>query len=81
MDHCTWFPETWYKGFSRKRVSIVECCKGHDDTCSTRKFYLCLKDKIGRFHATYIGLGGSIGCIVKYPAHMIRYWKEKYKRK
>lgn len=65
IDYCTWFPEKW------RGVDIRECCKLHDDTCSTRKFYLCLKDKIGRFHATYIGFGGSLGCWFKYTKYML----------
>lgn len=72
-DYCTWFPEKW------RGVDISECCKGHDETCSTRKFYLCLKGKIGRFHASYIGFGGSLGCITKYPRKMWDYWKNKFK--
>lgn len=71
-DYCTWFPEKW------AGVDISDCCKGHDDTCSTREFYLCLKDKVGRFHASYIGFGGSVGCWVKYTKKMIEALKIKY---
>ena len=71
-DYCTLFPESW------AGVDISECCKGHDETCSTRQFYLCLKDKIGKFHATYIGFGGSVGCWVKYSKKMIQAVKIKY---
>jgi len=78
-DYCTMFPEKWFKGFSKEMVDISECCKNHDDTCSTRQFYLCLKDKVGKFHATYIGFGGSVGCWVKYTGKMIDYTKNKFK--
>ena len=71
-DYCTWFPEKW------RGVDISDCCKYHDETCSTRGFYLCLKDKIGKFHATYIGFGGSVGCWVKYTKKMVNALKIKY---
>lgn len=74
-DYCTWFPEVW------RKVDISSCCSAHDSDCSTRKFYLCLKDKIGKFHATYIGFGGSIGCYIKYPKKMIEALKIKYNNK
>jgi len=66
MDYCTWFPETW------KGIDISECCKKHDETCSTGKFFRCLKEKIGKFHASYISLGGAIGCWLQYPKRMIK---------
>lgn len=74
-NHCTWFPEKW------RGVDISECCKNHDETCSTRQFYLCLKDKIGKFHATYIGFGGSVGCWIKYTKKMVKALKIKYNNK
>ena len=70
-DYCSLFPERWFNGFSWKMVDISDCCKGHDRNCSTREFYLCLKDKVGKFHATYIGLGGSIGCWVRQTKWMM----------
>jgi len=72
-DYCTLFPERWVG------VEISDCCKEHDETCSTRKFYLCLKSKIGKFHATYIAFGGSVGCWVKYTKKMTKYAINKYK--
>lgn len=64
-DYCTWFPETWLG------KDISDCCKIHDEHCSTNKFYRCLKTKIG-YHAIYITIGGAIGCMVKYPLIMIK---------
>lgn len=72
---CTWFWDTWFG------VHIGDCCEGHDGDCSTKKFYLCLKGKLGKFHASYIGFGGSIGCWVKYTKKMIEYTKNKYSKK
>ena len=68
-DYCTWFPERW------AGVDISDCCKGHDETCSTTRFYLCLKDKVGKFHATYIAFGGSVGCWVRCTGFMFKRWK------
>lgn len=65
-DYCTAFPESWLG------KDISECCKKHDATCSTRKFYRCLKSKLGWFHSSYIALGGSLGCWVKYTRKMLR---------
>jgi len=65
-DYCTWFPEE-YRG-----KDLRPCCKLHDDTCSTSKFYKCLKLKLGWFHASYITLGGSLGCWAKYTSKMFR---------
>ena len=74
-NYCTWFPDFWMG------VDISNCCKGHDNDCSTRKFYLCLANKVGKFHASYIAFGGSVGCLVKYPRIMFFYYKEKYKKR
>lgn len=63
-DHCTFFPENWMGEY------IGDCCKLHDDTLSTSKFYQCLKSKIGWFHASYITAGGAVGAWVKYPMRM-----------
>lgn len=65
-DYCTWFPEKW------RGVDISECCKGHDESCGSHGFYKCLKGKIGSFHASYIALGGGLGCWVKYTKKMIK---------
>lgn len=63
-DYCTWFPETIFG------VYIGDCCKIHDEECSTRQFFNCLKERIGTLHALWITLGGAIGCWVKYPKIM-----------
>lgn len=65
-DYCTWFPETW------RGVDISECCKDHDASCGSHGFYECLKSKIGWFHASYITLGGGLGCWVKYTSKMFK---------
>lgn len=65
-DWCTCFPENW------RGVYIGDCCKLHDETLGTHKFYACLKNKIGWFHASYITLGGAIGAWVKYTKTMIK---------
>jgi len=70
-DWCTGFPETF------KDIYIGDCCKKHDKTCSTRDFYVCLKNKIGKFHATWIAMGGSIGCWIKYTKLMIDKMRNK----
>lgn len=74
-DYCTFFPEEW------RGVSIKDCCFGHDSTCSTRLFYLCLEEKVGKFWATLIAFGGSVGCWVKYTKKMVEYSIQKYKGK
>lgn len=65
-DYCTCFPEEW------RGQDISDCCKLHDDSFSTRKFYKCLKSKIGWFHALYITAGGAIGLWFKYTSKMIK---------
>ena len=59
-DNCTWFPETWMGQY------IGGCCFIHDNTCSTIKFYQCLRTKLGIFWSSLITLGGALGCMVKY---------------
>jgi hypothetical protein len=59
-DWCTGFPDTW------RGVYIGECCKHHDNNCGTSNFFKCLKRKLGVFHASYITLGGMLGCLIKY---------------
>ena len=66
MDYCTGWFET-YLG-----VEIADCCKGHDETLSTTRFYKCLQSKLGWYHAWYITLGGFVGAWAKYPMVM---WK------
>lgn len=78
-DYCTMFPEVWLG------VDIRECCYIHDEVkvCSTKQFYKCLKEKFKKsdkrlvsklywFHASYIALGGGIGCWLKYTSKMIK---------
>lgn len=73
-DYCTWFPEkwiTWNTWYKWEVVSITDCCKEHDDTCSTHKFLECLKEKkiVGY---CLIVLGGAIGCWFKYTSKMAK---------
>lgn len=71
--HCTFFWDKWFG------VDISECCKNHDSNCATGLFFNCLRDKFGgKFHATYIGFGGSVGCWIKYTKYMINTVKIKY---
>lgn len=65
-NNCTGFPEVWLG------VNISDCCKKHDDTLSTSKFFKCLRGKIGWFHALYITAGGAIGAWVKYTKTMMK---------
>ena len=65
MDWCTCFPEKWMG------KNISDCCKQHDETLSTHKFYTCLKNKLGWYHAWYIVAGGAIGAWLKYTKIMI----------
>lgn len=66
VDYCT----GWFEVYLGEDIS--DCCKGHDETLSTRKFYECLKSKLGWYHAWYIALGGAIGAWVKYPFTMVK---------
>ena len=66
-EPCTMFPNVWLG------QDLSECCKLHDETLSTSKFYKCLKAKLGWFHASYITAGGAIGAWVKYTRRM---WKK-----
>jgi len=73
-DYCTWFPEKWVKWKSLLKwevVDISDCCKKHDNTCSTSQFAKCLRSKkiVG---SSIITLGGMVGCIVKFPKRMIK---------
>ena len=63
---CTWFWDTWFG------VYIGDCCSDHDDDCGTGKFFNCIREKFGdKFHASYIGFGGSLGCWFKYTKLML----------
>lgn len=73
-DHCTWFPErwaVWVKWYKWKIVDISDCCKLHDEKCSTGSFARCLREKkaVG---SLLITLGGAIGCWVQYPRRMFK---------
>lgn len=73
-DWCTSFPEHWFAwdGFFRwKKVYIGDCCKKHDDKCSTGQFLKCLREKkiVGNLLIT---LGGSLGCWIQYTKNMIK---------
>ena len=64
IDYCTMFPESW------RGIDISECCKTHDETLSTSKFYSCLRSKLSIVESLAITAGGAIGCWVKYPRQM-----------
>ena len=64
-DYCTWFPEYWFGTY------IGDCCKGHDTNCSTSRFFVCLRSKIGYIGSSLITTGGAIGCWAKYTKQMI----------
>ena len=66
IDWCTGFPDTYLGKY------LGDCCKEHDESLSTHRFYKCLKDKIGWFHASYITVGGAIGAWVKYTKIMLK---------
>jgi len=68
-DYCTWFPEFWLQWYKTKyfipflrKVYIGDCCKIHDEKCSTSAFIKCLWKK-HIFVATLITAGGYIGCV------------------
>ena len=67
-DYCTLFPEYWYQWdtwYSWKRIYIGDCCKKHDDNCSTKIFIECLRSKkiVGRYDIT---LAAATACLVRY---------------
>ena len=64
------FPEKWVT-WNFTVVDISECCKIHDEKCSTTKFFKCLRER-NILGATLITLGGLIGCIAKYPIKMLK---------
>jgi len=68
-DHCSAFPEYWYQWYLGRffipmirKVYIGDCCEGHDNTCSTSKFFKCLWKKriVG---GVLITSGGFAGCV------------------
>ena len=75
-DYCTWFPESVreIKLFPLRieKVDISGCCKIHDNTCSTTKFYKCLRTRIDKVPSVFIAIGGGLGCWVKYTTRMFR---------
>ena len=73
-DHCTLFPEywaVWVRPFRWKIIYIGDCCKKHDEDCSTHAFAYCLwkRRAVGSY---LIVLGGGIGCLVKYPRKIVK---------
>ena len=75
-DWCTWFFErfpTWDTWYKFKVIDISPCCKEHDETCSFHKFIKCLwSNKV--VGTTWIALGGTLGCIVRYPYITVKRW-------
>ena len=65
IDYCSWFPEYVWGTY------IGDCCKQHDGTLSTSRFYKCLRVKINIFGAVVITIGGAIGAWIKYPKEMM----------
>ncbi|QDF29002.1 hypothetical protein [Halarcobacter anaerophilus] len=66
-------PEYWEEMKPDSKGKFIgDCCKGHDKSCSTSKFFKCLKSKLGWFHASYITAGGAIGCWVKYTKKIFK---------
>lgn len=61
---CTGFKEYWYN-WRFKKVYIGDCCKKHDEKCSTKVFIKCLWKKriIG---TTVITAIASTVCLVRY---------------
>ena len=67
-DFCTLFPEYWlrWKTWYRwERVYIGDCCKIHDEQCSTKAFLKCLRKKniVGRLTITAVA---SLACLIRY---------------
>ena len=65
-DYCTWFPDTFMG------IYIGDCCKIHDEECSTSKFFICLRKKLGYTWSTLITTGGAFGCWIRYTKQMIK---------
>lgn len=75
IDWCTAIPDTI------RGVYIGDpCCKNHDLTLSTSRFYVCLYKKFrtklskseSKLWATIITTGGAGGCWVRCPIKMFR---------
>ena len=67
-DHCTKFPEYWYKWVSWykwRKIYIGDCCEIHDLECSTKAFIKCLKEKnvVGRYAITLVA---ATACLIRY---------------
>lgn len=68
-DFCSFFPEHVYivvKWFRLKRVYIGDCCKGHDEDCSFKRFFKCIAEIAGKVWAVIIATGGEIGCWTRH---------------
>lgn len=72
IDYCTKFPEFWYQWYlgryyipKLRKVYIGDCCKKHDENCSTKVFINCLKKKniAGRYAITLVA---STACLIRY---------------
>ena len=55
-----------------KGVFIGDCCKIHDTTCSTSKFYKCVNSRLGKSLGILIASGGAVGCWFKYSKRMVK---------
>ncbi|MCF6330304.1 MAG: hypothetical protein L3I99_01995 [Sulfurimonas sp.] len=85
---CTSFPENWLAWKKPQNfkecykimhvVYIGDCCKEHDDECSTRNFIDCLF-RLNIVGATLIATGGFLGCLFKYPKLMYNRFKKRVK--
>ena len=71
-DWCTGFPEYWYQWYLGRfnipmirKIYIGDCCKKHDDDCSTKVFINCLKKNnvVGRYAITTVA---AAACLLKY---------------
>jgi len=65
-DYCTWFQDTFLG------IYIGDCCKIHDEECSTHKFFNCLQTKLNSTWSTLITTSGAIGCWFKYTSKMFK---------
>jgi len=67
-DWCTSFPEYWYRWktwYSWEKVYIGDCCKQHDENCSTKRFIKCLSKRsiVGRYVIT---AAAASACLLRY---------------
>jgi len=65
-DYCSYFPEYWFETY------IGGCCKVHDESCSSHKFYNCLRTKISFVGSMILTIGGGLGCWIKYTKKMLK---------